>query len=39
MAAGPTDELMDTSHIVRLMDQAEAAPKKRGPYKKMSVAA
>jgi hypothetical protein len=34
MAAGITDELMDMSHIVRLMDQAEEAPKKRGPYKK-----
>jgi hypothetical protein len=34
MAAGITDELMDMSHIVRLIDQAEEAPKKREPYKK-----
>jgi len=34
MAAGLTDELMDMSHIVKLIDDAEAAPKKRGPYKK-----
>lgn len=34
MAAGITDELMDVSHIVKLIDDAEAAPKKRGPYKK-----
>jgi hypothetical protein len=25
---------MDTSRIVKLIDQAEEAPKKRGPYKK-----
>jgi len=25
---------MDMSYIVRLIDQAEDAPKKRGPYKK-----
>jgi IS1 family transposase len=35
MAAGLTDELMDMSDIVRLIEQAEeAAPKTRGPYKK-----
>jgi hypothetical protein len=33
MAAGITDELMDMGHIVHLIDQAEEAPKKRGPYK------
>jgi hypothetical protein len=38
MAAGITDELMDMSHIVKLMDDAEAAPKKRGPYKKKAEA-
>jgi len=37
MAAGITDELMDMSHIVRLIDQAEEAPKKRGPYKKKAA--
>ncbi|HEY2010354.1 MAG TPA: IS1 family transposase [Rhizomicrobium sp.] len=39
MAAGITDELMDMTHIVRLIDQAEESPKKRGPYKKRDVAA
>ena len=34
MAAGITDELMDVSHIVRLIEAEEAPPKKRGPYKK-----
>jgi IS1 family transposase len=34
MAAGITDELMDMGHVVRLIEQAAAAPKKRGPYKK-----
>jgi hypothetical protein len=33
-AAGITDELMDMSHMVRLIDQAEEGPKKRVPYKK-----
>lgn len=37
MAAGLTDELMDMSHIVKLIDDAEAAPKKRGPYKKKAA--
>lgn len=34
MAAGVTDELMDMGHVVRLIEQATEAPKKRGPYKK-----
>jgi hypothetical protein len=38
MAVGVTDELMDMSHIVKLIDQAEEAPKKRGPYKKRDTA-
>lgn len=38
MAAGITDELMDMSHIVKLIDDAETAPKKRGPYKKKAAA-
>jgi hypothetical protein len=29
---------MDMNHTVRLMDQAEEAPKKRGPYKKRQTA-
>ncbi len=37
MAGGLTDELMDMSHIVKLIDDAEAAPKKRGPYKKKAA--
>jgi hypothetical protein len=37
MAAGLTDELMDMSHIVKLIDDAEEAPKKRGPYKKKAA--
>jgi hypothetical protein len=37
MAAGITDELMDMGHIVRLIDQADAEPKKRGPYKKKAA--
>ena len=37
MAAGISDELMDMSHIVRLIDQAEEAPKRRGPYKKKAA--
>jgi hypothetical protein len=39
MAAGITDELMDMSHIVKLIDDAEEAPKKRGPYKKKAAEA
>jgi IS1 family transposase len=34
MAAGITDELYDMGHVVRLIEQREGAPKKRGPYKK-----
>lgn len=37
MAAGITDELFDMGHVVRLMEQAEGAPKKRGPYKKRAA--
>ena len=37
MAAGVTDELMDMSHLVRLIDAAEEAPKARGPYKKKAA--
>ena len=33
MAAGVSDRLWDMSDIVALIDAAEAAPKKRGPYK------
>jgi hypothetical protein len=38
MAAGLTDELMGMSHIVQLIDDAEAAPKKHRPYKKREAA-
>jgi hypothetical protein len=34
---GLTNELMDMGHIVRLMDQAEEAPKKRRPYRKKAA--
>ncbi len=34
MAAGVTDRLWDIEDIVKLMDAAAPAPKKRGPYKK-----
>lgn len=37
MAAGITDELMDMSHIVKLIDDAEAALKNHGPYKKKAA--
>lgn len=33
MAAGITDELLDMTHLCKLMDDANP-PKKRGPYKK-----
>lgn len=33
MAAGVTDRLWDVSDLVALVEKAEAAPKKRGPYK------
>ena len=29
--------MMGMSHIVELIDDAEAAPKKRGPYKKKAA--
>lgn len=34
MQAGVTDELMDMSHLVRLIDMMEEPAKPRGPYKK-----
>jgi hypothetical protein len=34
MAAGMTDELMNMSHIERLIDQAKKARRKCRPYKK-----
>jgi IS1 family transposase len=34
MQAGVTDELMDMTHLVRLIDMMEEPPKPRGPYKK-----
>lgn len=34
MAAGLTDRLWDVADLVALIDAAEPAPKKRGPYKK-----
>lgn len=34
MKAGLTDRLWDIEDIVKLVDDAEPAPKKRGPYKK-----
>ncbi len=34
MEAGLTDRLWDIEDIVKLVDDAEPAPKKRGPYKK-----
>lgn len=37
MAAGVTDELMDMSHLVHLMDMMEEPAKPRGPYKKRSL--
>jgi hypothetical protein len=37
MAAGVTDELMDMSHLVRLIDMMEEPAKPRGPYKKRSL--
>lgn len=33
MATGVTDRLWDLSDLVALVEKAEAAPKKRGPYK------
>ena len=34
MAAGVTDRLWEIGDIVKLVEDAEPAPKKRGPYKK-----
>jgi hypothetical protein len=34
MAAGVTDQLMDMSNLVEIMDAMEEPPKPRGPYKK-----
>ena len=34
MAAGVSDQLWEISDIVKLVEAAEPAPKKRGPYKK-----
>jgi IS1 family transposase len=34
MAAGVTDKLWEIADIAKLVEDAEAAPKKRGPYKK-----
>ncbi len=33
MAAGVTDRLWDVDDLVALVEAAEEAPKKRGPYK------
>jgi IS1 family transposase len=38
MAAGVTDRLWEISDIARLVEDAEAAPKARGPYKKRGTA-
>jgi len=38
MAAGITDELMDMSHVVRLIEAEERPAKNRGPYKKKIAA-
>jgi hypothetical protein len=37
MVVGVTDELMDMSHAVRLIDAMEEPPKPRGPYKKKAA--
>ena len=37
-AAGVTDELLDMTHLCKLMDAANP-PKKRGPYKKREAVA
>jgi hypothetical protein len=34
MAAGVSDRLWEISDIAKLVEDAEAAPKVRGPYKK-----
>jgi hypothetical protein len=38
MAAKVTDELIDMSYLVRLIDLAEEPAKPRGPYKKRNPA-
>ena len=37
MAAGVTDRLWEIADIVKLVEDAEAAPKARGPYKKRAA--
>ena len=34
LAAGVTDQLWEMGDLVRLIDEAAAPPKKRGPYRK-----
>jgi hypothetical protein len=36
MAAGVSDRLWEIADIAKLVEDAEAAPAKRGPYKKFS---
>lgn len=38
MAAGVTDRLLEMADLVAVVEAAEAAPKKRGPYKKRAAA-
>jgi IS1 family transposase len=38
-AAGVTDELMDMTHVVRLIDEMQEPAMPRGPYKKKEIAA
>jgi hypothetical protein len=37
MAAGLTDRLWDVSDIVKLVEDAEGPPKKRGPYRRKAL--
>lgn len=37
MAAGVTDRLWEIADIAKLVEDAEAAPKARGPYKKRAA--
>jgi hypothetical protein len=37
MAAGVTDRLWEIGDIVKLVEEAEGPPKKRGPYKKRAT--
>ena len=37
MAAGVTDHVWDVADIVSMIEAAEPAPAKRGPYKKRAV--